>query len=305
MQPGYFKTMEIPLVLGRVFDERDTGTASQVAVVNRAFATQYFGGSSPIGQRFWFGTTREGLPIAIVGMVRDAHYADLRAAAQPTVYVPLEQDVPGQASFAVRTTGDPLALAPAVRRAVAEVDPALPLFDVRSQHDQAQQAMARETLFARLSSLLGGIALLLVAIGLYGTLSYTVLRRTSEIGVRMALGARRTAVVGMVLRDAADHDSRRTGARRTRRVLRYAGGARGARRSAVRCRCRQSARRSCRGGAARRRGPWRCPASGTRRVTRRPDRGPARRVTRRTRLSERTGLVARLREHGKGVGRGW
>ena len=200
--PGYFRTLAIPLVLGRAFDERDHASAPHVAVVNRAFAVRYFGGSSPIGQRFWFGTTRDGVPIEIVGMVRDARYADLRSATQPTAYIPLAQDVPGQASFAVRTSGDPLALAPAVRRAVADIDPSLPLFDVRSQREQAQQAMARETLFARLSSLLGGIALLLVAIGLYGTLSYAVLRRTSEIGVRMALGARRITVVGMVLRDA-------------------------------------------------------------------------------------------------------
>lgn len=199
---GYFSTFEIPLVLGRTFDERDSSGAPPVAIVNRAFAARYFAGGNPVGQRFWFGSTREGTPLEIVGMVRDARYSDLRSPTQPVAYVPLAQDIPGQASVAIRTNGDPMALLPAVRHAVAEIDPALPIFDARSQDDQAQKAMARERLFARLSSMLGGIALLLVAIGLYGVLSYAVRRRTSEIGVRMALGARRTSVVGMVLRDA-------------------------------------------------------------------------------------------------------
>ena len=200
--PGYFETLSIPLALGRDFDERDDATAPPVAVVNRTFATRYFRGGNPIGRHFWFGSTKEGAPIRIVGMVRDARYTDLRTPTQPTVYVPVRQDVPGQASVAVRTSGDPLALVPAVRRAIAEIDPALPLFDVRSQREQAQLAMARETVFARLSTLLGAMALLLVAIGLYGTASYAVARRTAEIGVRMALGARRAFVVRMMLRDA-------------------------------------------------------------------------------------------------------
>jgi ABC-type antimicrobial peptide transport system permease subunit len=136
-------------------------------------------------------------------MTRDAKYTDLRNPTQPIIYVPFHQDVPGQANFAVRTHGDPLTVVSAVRQALREIDPNLPLFDVKSQIMQAQESVAKETLFARLSTLLGSIAMLLAAIGLYGTMSYSVARRTAEIGLRMALGARRMAVIGMVLRETS------------------------------------------------------------------------------------------------------
>jgi predicted permease len=194
--------MEIPLLLGRAFNERDGAVAPKVAVVNERFAATHFAAGNPIGHRLWFGEANTGDPIEIVGMTRDAKYTDLRHPTQPTVYVPYQQDVPGQANFEVRTLGEPLAIVAAVRQAVREIDQNLPLFAVKSQADQAQESVARETMFARLSTLLGSIALLLAAIGLYGTMSYAVVRRTAEIGIRMALGAQRTAVIRMVLRDA-------------------------------------------------------------------------------------------------------
>lgn len=199
--PNFFQTMEIPLLLGRTFNERDSAVAPKVAVVNQLFAAKYFAARNPIGHRLRFGGANTDDPVEIVGMTRDAKYTDLRNPTQPTVYVPFQQDVPGQANFEVRTVGDPVALAPAVRQAVRDIDPNLPMFDVKSQTDQAQESMAKETTFARLSTLLGSIALLLAAIGLYGTMSYAVVRRTAEIGIRMALGAQRRAVIAMVLHD--------------------------------------------------------------------------------------------------------
>jgi predicted permease len=199
--PNFFRTLEIPLLLGRPFDERDSAVAPKVAIVNQRLAEKYFAAGNPIGRRLWFGGAADADAIEIVGMTRDAKYTDLRSPTQPTIYVPFRQDVPGQANFGVRTVGDPLALVPAVRQAVRDVDPNLPLFDVKSQSAQAEESIAKETTFARLSTLLGSIALLLAAIGLYGTMSYAVVRRTAEIGIRMALGAQRSTVIRMILRD--------------------------------------------------------------------------------------------------------
>jgi predicted permease len=199
---NFFDTMEIPLLLGRRFDERDRAEATRVAVVNERFAAIYLAGANPIGHRLWFGDTAQGIPIEIVGMTRDAKYTDLRSAIRATVYVPFQQDIPGQVNVAVRTVGEAMALAPAVRGAMRELDATLPLFDVRSQAEQVEQSMARETMFARFSTLLAVLAMVLAAIGLYGTMAYTVAQRTAEIGLRMALGARRAAVVGTVIRQA-------------------------------------------------------------------------------------------------------
>jgi predicted permease len=200
--PNYFQTMDVPVLLGRAFDDRDHAVAPKVAIVNERFAAVLLGGGNPIGHRLWLGNPNDRDPIEIVGMTRDAKYTDLRSSIGPTVYVPFVQDVPGQASFAVRAVGDALALAPAVRSAVRDLDATLPLFEVRSQTDQIQQSLARETMFARFSTLLGLIAVLLAAIGLYGTMAYAVVQRTAEIGLRMALGAQRTTVVDMVVRQA-------------------------------------------------------------------------------------------------------
>jgi predicted permease len=199
---NFFDMMEIPLLLGRRFDDRDRTDAPMVAVVNEQFAATHLAGSNPIGRRLWLGASAEGAPIEIVGMTRDAKYTDLRSPIRPTVYIPFQQDLPGQVSFAVRTAGDAMALVPAVRGALRELDATLPLFDVRSQAEQVEESLARETMFARLSTLLAAIAMILSAIGLYGTMAYAVAQRTAEIGLRMALGARRAEVVDMIVRQA-------------------------------------------------------------------------------------------------------
>ncbi|HUK17509.1 MAG TPA: ABC transporter permease [Bryobacteraceae bacterium] len=196
----FFKTMRIPLLRGRDFTERDTGNAPKVAVVNETFVKHYFAGRDPIGQRIgWAG---DAIDMAIVGVAGDAKYDSLRRAAPATLYHPFQQ-APRITwmHFEVRTAGDPKALIPAVRRAVASLDRNLPLFDVKTQTEQIDELLLQERLFARLSGSFGLLALVLAWVGLYGVLSYAVARRAGEIGIRMALGAPRGKILRMVLRD--------------------------------------------------------------------------------------------------------
>jgi predicted permease len=164
-------------------------------------ARKYFGETNPLGQRFGFGGPETGGQIEIVGVARDAKYTDLRRETPPTVYTPYQQETPGQVNFAVRTAGDTGALTASIREAVRDVDKNLPLFNVKTQSQQADESLAQERLFATLSSFFGLLALLLASIGLYGVMSYNVARRTNEIGIRMALGARRGDVVRLVLQE--------------------------------------------------------------------------------------------------------
>jgi predicted permease len=195
ISPGFFHTMEIPLLLGRNVSERDTENSPPVAVVNERFAQRYFPGESPIGRTF----TLRGRPVEIVGVARDARYHSLRDAIPVSVYLPFRQEISGQANFAIRTTGEPGALATAIRGAVREVDANLPIFELRSQEEQITRHVAQERLFATLTSIFGGLALLLTCIGLYGLLAHQVTARTREIGIRMALGAQLRPVMTLVL----------------------------------------------------------------------------------------------------------
>ncbi len=199
LAPNFFATMEMPLVLGRGFTEHDTATAPKVAVIDQAFAQKYFGAENPIGRRLGLGPQLE---IEIVGVVRDASYSSLRAARQPTLFVPALQQIGGTANFALRTSGDPAAIFPAIRAAVREIDATLPVIDLRTQEEQIDRLNAQELLFARLSGFFGLLALALACVGLYGLMSYGVLRRTGEIGLRMALGALPTHVLRMILRES-------------------------------------------------------------------------------------------------------
>ena len=199
--PGFFDTMEIPLLAGRGFEPRDDADAPRVAVINAAAATELFGTDDAVGRRFGFDPEERG-EVEVVGVVRDTRYNDLRGAAPPTVFRSAVQSPLRSATFAVRTAGPPNTLTPAVRESIREIDPRLPIMNVTTQTAAIAERMSAERLYAVAYASFGGLATLLAAIGLFGLASYTVTRRTGEIGIRMALGAPSTGIAWMVLRES-------------------------------------------------------------------------------------------------------
>jgi predicted permease len=195
----FFATMEIALLQGRDLTAHDDENAPKVAVINQKMAEKYWRGRNPVGQHFSMGK----LDLEIVGVVQDAKYNTLRRDIAPVVYHPYVQNIDSMPHmhFEVRIAGDATALIPAVREVVRSVDSRLPVFDVRTQTQQIDELLLQERMFAKLTTFFGVLALILVCVGLYGMMSYTVARRTSEIGIRMALGARGASILGMVLRD--------------------------------------------------------------------------------------------------------
>lgn len=202
LAPNFFSAMELPLVLGRGFTERDDASAPKIAVVNQTFARKYFGDENPIGRRFGFDGAEHSADLEIVGVARDAKYTGLRAAIPPTAYVPALQQKNRGAHFAVRLA--PAISGAAIRDAVREIDPALPVLNLRTQDEQIDRLHVQELLFARLSGFFGAVALALACLGLYGVMSHAALRRTGEIGLRMALGALPTQVLRMILRESLE-----------------------------------------------------------------------------------------------------
>jgi predicted permease len=200
---SFFETMEIPLLLGRGFGPQDREGAPVVAIVNETMARIYFPNENPIGKKFTFPVSRNPDPVEVIGLVRDSKFSQVRDEVPPTYFTPYFQDTKGlgAASFEVRTAGDPADMVPVVRQIVQEIDKNLPIYNVKTQSKQVEEALIQERQFARLSSFFGLLALLLACIGLYGVLSYAVARRTSEIGIRMALGAERGDVMWMVMRE--------------------------------------------------------------------------------------------------------
>ncbi len=201
ISPNFFEVMEIPLLVGRGFTSRDDEAAPKVAVINEAAAKRFFPNENPIGQRFGSSVETSG-QVEIVGVLRDAKYDSVRDDVPPTMYAPYLQNRPVNAVMAVRTAGDPTSMTGAVREAVRQVDPNLPLVDVSTQLEQVERRFQQEKLFAQAYALFGGLAMLLAAIGLFGLMSYNVARRTNEIGIRLALGAQRRDVLNLVMRES-------------------------------------------------------------------------------------------------------
>jgi len=201
--PEFFSTMQIPIRLGRQIEERDQ-QGRAVAVVSDLFAQMHFGDQNPIGRQIRLGGEAPR-DLEIVGVAGPARYGGLKGDVPPVVYVAYAQvEFPPlrQMTFALRTEGDPLSYVNAVRQIVQAAGPRVPVTNVKTQVAEIEQTINQEIVFARLCSAFAILALVIACVGLYGTMSYAVARRTNDIGIRVALGARRGAVVWMVLREA-------------------------------------------------------------------------------------------------------
>jgi len=200
--PQYFTHVGIPVMVGRDINERDLPGAPRVAVINETMAKFYFPGSNPVGKHF---IPDQGVRLEIVGVVRDVRDHDLRDAPPRRFYVSYFQPIDGitTANFEIRTLGHPAGVMAELRNAVESFDRNLSILSITEERDLIDRSVVPERLIATLSSFFGALAVLLAAIGLYGVMSYAVARRTNEIGIRMALGAARSNVVMMILREVA------------------------------------------------------------------------------------------------------
>ena len=199
--PAYFSTLQLPLLAGRVFTEGDTPTSSKVVVVNERFVRKFFGTpEQALGRTFTVGRAKQ--PLSIVGVVKDAKHSSVHDPFSPIFYTPIFQDAePNSAAVYIRTQQAPEDAASATRAAVAQIDSKLVVDSLQSLNTGIDTTLTSERLLSFLASSFGVVAAFITAIGLYGVLAYSIAQRTREIGVRMALGATRGAVVQMVLRE--------------------------------------------------------------------------------------------------------
>jgi predicted permease len=204
VSPGFLRTMGTPLLAGRDFTDADRAGAPFVALVNETAASRLFPGVDPIGQVYSdLSPDRERIAVQVVGLVKDAKYRSLREEPRPTIYIPIAQpnvDFQVNGFYEVRFAGPLSDVTQRVRAAFHDADPRIGL-QLQLLTTQIDDSLLKERLVARLSSFFGVLALLLVSIGLYGVVAYSVMRRRNEIGVRMALGATRGGVVRLVLRE--------------------------------------------------------------------------------------------------------
>jgi predicted permease len=202
--PDYFDTLGVPVMMGRVIGSQDTQSSPHVAVVNQRFVHDYFHDDNPIGRRINLGDAKNPREFEIVGVARDVKYNSLRADVPPTAYFSYLQrpSILNFMAFEVRFQGDLKVLIGAIRHEAQALDKDVPIVGVRTQTEIIDQQLSLERAFATLSTAFGALALLLACVGLYGTMSYAVARRTNEIGIRMALGAERGTVLRMVLTES-------------------------------------------------------------------------------------------------------
>jgi predicted permease len=203
--PKYAETLGVPLLRGREIELRDTASSPRVAVVNSTFAEKYFKDQNPVGRTFTFDDeTDKGALLEIVGVVGDIKKDDARDKSAPTVYRPIlqiQEQGAYSATIHIRTLSDPTPLTAQVRQMINQIDDKLPIFGVTTLDEQLHRNLDQERLIAQLVSFFGAVALILACIGLYGVMAHGVARRTNEIGIRMALGARGGNIAWMILRE--------------------------------------------------------------------------------------------------------
>jgi predicted permease len=200
---SFFATMGIPIVAGRAFNAQDTATAPKVAIINQSLARKRFPNVNPIGQEFKTGDGPESFTGRIVGVCADNRYANLRDEPPPQFFMlNRQQDEVGGLTYALRSSLEPAALAPALRDAVQKIDRDLPIVDIRTQKEQIDSTMQTERIFASLTAGFGVLALALACVGIYGIMAYSVANRRNEIGIRLALGAQPGQVRRMILRES-------------------------------------------------------------------------------------------------------
>jgi predicted permease len=201
--PGFFKTLKVPVLIGRDFNERDVDKAPKVGIVNQKFVERYFGSASPVGRHVGMGIDPgTKTDIQIVGVVGNTKYESMRDEIPYELYIPYAQaGFSDGVTFYVRAQGDSANVFNTLRGAVRGVDATVPMYDMRTLDDQMEISLLTERLLATLSSVFGCLATLLAALGLYGVMAFMVTRRTREIGIRMALGAGQSSVVWMVMRE--------------------------------------------------------------------------------------------------------
>ncbi len=200
VSPGYLAALELPVLQGRAFSDLDRGNAPKVALVSEAFARRYWPGQQAIGRRLSIEGD-EGPWREVVGVVRDAKYTSLGEETRPYFYLPIAQVSTERSALLLRTRGDPATLAPAARALVHELDPALPIEDIGTLQDHLAFALLPARAGGLALATFGLLGLLLASLGVYGVVAYGVTQRRREIGIRVALGARGRAVVGLMVRD--------------------------------------------------------------------------------------------------------